>query len=141
VTQLRLHTFLSPADRRAIIAFSAIRDRCSHPVPRQPICRRRSTMTVKVLIKRRVPADKAKDMIPLFRRMRTLANEQNGYISGETLRNLEKPEEFLVISVWDSSQDWNNWLNSPQRKEIQMQVDRLLGGETQYEIFHHGFTE
>jgi heme-degrading monooxygenase HmoA len=98
-------------------------------------------MTVKVLIKRRVPPDKAKDMIPLFRRMRTLANEQSGYISGETLRSLEKPEEFLVISVWESSQDWKNWVNSPQRKEIQSQVDRLLGGMTQYEIFHHGFTE
>jgi heme-degrading monooxygenase HmoA len=98
-------------------------------------------MAVKVLIRRRIPADRAKEMIPLFRRMRALANEQNGYISGETLRSLEKPEEFLVISSWESSEDWKNWLGSRDRRAIQAQIDQILGGETRYEIFHYGFTE
>jgi heme-degrading monooxygenase HmoA len=98
-------------------------------------------MAVKVLIKRRVPQDKARNMVALFRQMRTLANEQEGYISGETLRHLEKPDEFLVISSWQSSQDWKNWLASAERKKIQAQIDKLLGGETSYEIFHYGFTE
>jgi len=98
-------------------------------------------MAVKVLIKRRVPEDKAKDMIPLVRKMRAQATSQDGYISGETLRNLEKPEEFLVISTWESSNDWKRWLSSSERQEIQDQIDSLLGGTTEYEIFHYGFTE
>lgn len=49
-------------------------------------------MAVKVFIKRLVPQDKAKAMIPLFRQMRASATAQPGYISGETLRNLEKPD-------------------------------------------------
>ena len=56
-------------------------------------------MAVKIIIKRVVPQDKARGMIPLFRKMRTLATNQPGYISGETLRNLERPEEFMVIST------------------------------------------
>ena len=98
-------------------------------------------MAVKVLIKRRVPEEKAKHMIPLVRQMRAHATGQDGYISGETLRNLEKPEEFLVISTWNSSDDWKKWLSSQERKEVQDKIDSLLGGKTDYEIFHYGFTE
>jgi heme-degrading monooxygenase HmoA len=98
-------------------------------------------MAVKALIKRVVPESKAREMIPLFRQMRSLAMNQDGYISGETLRNLNNPEEFLVISSWQSSQDWVNWLESAERQQIQQKIDALLGGHTKYEIYHYGFSE
>jgi heme-degrading monooxygenase HmoA len=98
-------------------------------------------MAVKILIRRRVPEDKARQMIPLFRRMRTLANEQPGYITGETMKNLERPDEFLVISTWETSDDWRSWLESSERREVQSQIDKLLGGKTEYEIYHYGFVE
>jgi heme-degrading monooxygenase HmoA len=98
-------------------------------------------MAVKVLIRRSVPENKARKMIPLFRKMRSLANEQPGYITGETMRNVEKPDEFLVISTWETSDDWEHWVQSSDRQQIQTQIDDLLGGKTEYEIFHYGFAE
>jgi heme-degrading monooxygenase HmoA len=98
-------------------------------------------MAVKVLIKRKVPEDAAKKMIPLFREMRVQANNQPGYISGETLRSLDSPAEFLVISTWETSDDWKNWVESKERKEVQDKIDALLGGKTEFEIFHYGFSE
>jgi heme-degrading monooxygenase HmoA len=98
-------------------------------------------MAVKVLIKRRVAQDKAKALIPLVRQMRASAATQTGYITGETLRSLDNPEEFLVISTWQSSGDWKNWLKSEERNKVQEKIDDLLGGETDYEIFHYGFSE
>jgi heme-degrading monooxygenase HmoA len=98
-------------------------------------------MAVKILIRRRVPEKLAKEMIPLFREMRTLANQQPGYITGETMRNLEKPDEFLVISTWETSDDWKSWVQSDARQKVQSQIDALLGGKTEYEIFHYGFAE
>jgi heme-degrading monooxygenase HmoA len=98
-------------------------------------------MAVKILIRRHVPEDKAREIIPLVRQMRSLATNHEGHISGETLRNLENPEEFMVISTWQSSQDWKEWLKSEDKKEIQAKIDFLLGGETKYEIFHYGFKE
>lgn len=98
-------------------------------------------MAVKVLIKRTVPADKAKDLIPLFRKMRSLATGQPGYISGETMKRLDAPDQFLIISTWKSSEDWNHWVETEQRKRIQAEIDVLLGGETTYEIYHYGFSE
>lgn len=98
-------------------------------------------MAVKALIKRIVPQDKARKMIPLFRQMRALAMDMDGYISGETLRNLNNPEEFMVISTWQTSTDWVKWLKSAERQKIQSKIDELLGGQTQYDIYHYGFSE
>jgi heme oxygenase (mycobilin-producing) len=121
-------------------AFQSIRSKATFPHPT-----RRSgkevVMAVKALIKRVVPETKAREMIPLFRQMRSLAMNQEGYISGETLRNLNNPEEFLVISNWQSSDAWVKWLKSVDRQRIQEQIDALLGGATQYEVFHYGFSE
>lgn len=98
-------------------------------------------MAVKILIKRTVPENKAKEMIPLFRQMRVLATNQSGYISGETLKSLDKPDAFLVISTWKSSDYWEKWLLSKERQETQDKIDALLGGKTEYEMFHYGFGE
>ncbi len=98
-------------------------------------------MAVKILIRRKVPEDRARKMIPLFREMRSMANQQTGYITGETMRHLEKPDEFLVISTLATSEDWKRWVQSNERQQIQDQIDALLGGTTEYEIFHYGFAE
>jgi heme-degrading monooxygenase HmoA len=47
----------------------------------------------------------------------------------------------LVISTWDSSDDWNKWATSQERNEVQGRIDSLLGSQTEYEIFHHGLSE
>ena len=98
-------------------------------------------MSVKIIITRSVPEDKAREMIPLFRKMRALAVKQPGYISGETLKSSDRPNTFIVISSWQTADDWEKWLLSKDRQEIQSQVDTLLGGKTQYEMFHYGFSE
>jgi heme oxygenase (mycobilin-producing) len=98
-------------------------------------------MAVRILIKRQIPESKARLMIPLFRQMRQMATTQPGYISGETMRNYNDPEEFLVISTWQSASDWQTWLKSSERQEIQSKIDELLGGNTLYDVFHYGFNE
>ena len=95
-------------------------------------------MVIKVFIKRVVPEDKAKEMIPLFRQMRVLATNQSGYISGETLKSFDRPDSFLVISTWQSSEYWEKWLLNQERREIQNKIDALLGGKTEYEIYFYG---
>ena len=76
-------------------------------------------MSVKVLITRTVPGDKGREMLGLFREMRTLATAQSGYISGETMKSNDRPDVFLVISTWESTADWEAWLLSKERQAIQ----------------------
>lgn len=98
-------------------------------------------MSIKVLITRTVPQDKARGMLNLFREMRSLATGQDGYISGETLKSSDRLDVYLVISTWESADDWENWLKSKERQEIQGKIDALLGGKTAYEMFHYGLRE
>jgi len=100
---------------------------------------REVVMAVKILIKRRLPLDNVQYIVEIFRQLRMLALEQEGYISSETLRSMENPQEFLVISAWRSFEDWQKWFNSSQRKELHSKVDMLLEGGTTYEAYEYGF--
>jgi heme-degrading monooxygenase HmoA len=97
-------------------------------------------MAVKVVIRRIVPEDRAEDLEPLLRELRARATAQPGYISGETLRRIDVPDEYLVLSTWESVEDWNKWATSQERKEVQGRIDTLLGGKTEYAIFRYGLS-
>ncbi len=92
-------------------------------------------MSVKVMIKRKWQVDKPEDLLPLLTELRSRAIEQPGYISSETLRSLDDPEDFLVVSKWETADDWKKWLQSKERRDIQGQVDSLIGEKSFYEIF------
>ncbi len=79
--------------------------------------------------------EKASKLAPLIVELRSLATVQPGYITGKTFRCLDCPGEYIVISTWNSLDDWNNWLQSKQRMALQKQVDDLLGEVTQYRIY------
>jgi heme-degrading monooxygenase HmoA len=92
-------------------------------------------MTVKIFIKRKVLNDNTVELTLLLNKLRALALNQPGYISGETLNRIDKKDECMVIGTWRSLEDWNNWVNNPQRIEVQAEIDRLLGEETEYAIY------
>ncbi|MFH1984709.1 MAG: antibiotic biosynthesis monooxygenase family protein [Pseudomonadota bacterium] len=92
-------------------------------------------MTVKILIKRTVPEGRAPELIALLKKMRILTTNQPGYISGETLRRVDSPNENLVISTWQSVDAWRAWVVSGERKAVQEKIDTLLGANTEYELY------
>lgn len=94
-------------------------------------------MAIRVMIKRWVPAEKAGDLYALITELRSLASRQPGYISGETMRGVSNREEYLVISTWESLEDWNTWVNSKPRKDLQGRIDALLGRESTYDIYDY----
>jgi heme-degrading monooxygenase HmoA len=92
-------------------------------------------MTVRIFIKRKVVDQNVLELTLLLKKLRSLTLEQPGYISGETLNRLDKKDECMVISTWRSIEDWNRWVNNPKRIEIQHLIDKLLGTETEYEMY------
>lgn len=94
-------------------------------------------MAVKILIKRKVPREKGVELLNLITELRSQASVQPGYISGETLRSMEKPDEYLVISTWQSVDDWKAWASSKERSQVESRVQAILGEPTQYEIYHY----
>jgi len=94
-------------------------------------------MAVKIIISRKVPKGRGKDIIPLLKQLRTLALHQPGYIAGETLRNVNDPEDYKVISTWISPEEWHKWESNPKRYELQKQIDDILGTSTNYGIYYY----
>lgn len=94
-------------------------------------------MAVKILIKRKVSDEKSDELDSLLKRMRVLTMSQDGYISGETLKRVDQPGENLVISTWQTTEDWNRWFINQERLKIQEAIDHLLGEQTRYEVFEY----
>lgn len=95
-------------------------------------------MAVKIFIRRVIAEERINDLLPLFRHLRNLATNQPGYISGETLKRIDSPDQYLVISTWQSLDDWRQWVVSRERIEVQNEIDARLAEETIYEIYQYG---
>jgi len=96
-------------------------------------------MAIEVLIRRETKQGvNAKTLLPYIIELRSHAVKQPGYISGETLFSLERPEECLVISRWITLDLWQEWNRSVCRMELDEGMGELLGTETEYRFYGVG---
>lgn len=94
-------------------------------------------MVVKIIIKRRVSKEIEPELRALMIKVRNSAINQPGYISGETLKNLEDPEETLVISTWQTLEHWNKWFKSPERIDLQIKIDKIIKEPSIFTIYQY----
>ena len=83
---------------------------------------------------------KAKDtekMIEVIREVRNEAMKQRGYIMGETLVNTEDSTNVLVISSWESLDDWKAWDKSETRIKMKGRINELLKEPYTVRTFHY----
>jgi heme-degrading monooxygenase HmoA len=92
---------------------------------------------IRIHVRRNIPEEKKEDVMRLIIKLRSMSTGKPGYISGETLKRLDKSGESLVVTKWQSIHYWNQWFQSEERSEIQSKIDQLLGKETQYEIYEY----
>jgi heme-degrading monooxygenase HmoA len=93
-------------------------------------------MAIEVFIKRNIKqGPQARRVVPLILQLRALATFQPGYISGETFFNLDNPEDCLVVSRWEAREDWERWLHSEERAEIQQKIEDMIQEQTGYTIY------
>lgn len=90
---------------------------------------------VKVLLERTIRGKHVKEVVLLMRQLRVQAMQQPGYISGETLHALDDPNNYLVISAWESLEHWEDWFNHPDRQRLQQEIDTYLGTPTLIRAF------
>jgi heme-degrading monooxygenase HmoA len=69
--------------------------------------------------------------------LRSRAMKLKGYISGETLRDVDDPNTSIVIATWDSLEDWKAWEDNKERKEVQAKIDALLRAPARHRVFHY----
>ena len=94
-------------------------------------------MGIEVLIRRKFVKEKANELAPLIVKLRSLATMQPGYISSETLKCIDPPDDndYLVRSTWRSIENWKKWLHSKERSAIQKKIDTVTKEKTDYRIY------
>jgi heme-degrading monooxygenase HmoA len=94
-------------------------------------------MAVRIIIDRKVKKGKESDFSKLLRELRSKAIPLKGYISGETLRALDDPHNYIVVTTWHSVDDWKSWEKSPERKQIQRKIEKMMARPTKTKIYLH----
>lgn len=92
-------------------------------------------MPVHVVIKRKFKMNNPEELLPLMAQLSERAKQQKGYISTDTLQSTDNPEDYLVVSKWETAENWQEWFTSKERRDIQGRIDSLIGERTFYEIF------
>lgn len=92
-------------------------------------------MAVRIIIDRKVKKGKESDFASMLRELRSKAIPSQGYISGETLQAHDDPLNYIVISTWQSLEDWRNWEKQPERKKIQTRIEKLMARPTKTKIY------
>ena len=95
-------------------------------------------MVVKVMIKRTIQEGKTREVFALLNKFRSDAMNQKGYVSGETLINHDNPREILVVSTWQSIDNWLHWKENPERSANEKLLERYLEGPVQYDSYVFG---
>ncbi|OGP71898.1 MAG: antibiotic biosynthesis monooxygenase [Deltaproteobacteria bacterium RBG_13_60_28] len=90
---------------------------------------------VKVLLERTIKGQNVGEIVRLLRQMRVKAMQQPGYISGETLHAVDDPNLYLVISTWESLDHWQAWVQSPEHRKLQEEIDTYLQSPTAVRVF------
>ncbi len=94
-------------------------------------------MAIRIIIDRKVKKGKESEFSELLKQLRSKAVSSKGYISGETLRALSDRYNYIVISTWQTIDDWKNWEKNLERKNIQARIERIMSRPTKTKIYVH----
>jgi len=99
--------------------------------------RRLEVMAVRIIIDRKVKKGKESEFSELLKELRSRAVSSKGYISGETLRALSDRHNYIVVSTWQSAEDWKNWEKNSERRKIQARIEKIMMRPTKTKIYVH----
>ena len=95
-------------------------------------------MAVKILIKRKIKNGDMQAASRLLISIRAAAMNRQGYISSESMRSLDDPNQIVIVSMWKDVESWEAWKSSEARKAIETEFKDFIDGQTQYEQYSLG---
>jgi heme-degrading monooxygenase HmoA len=90
---------------------------------------------IRVMIERHCQPGKEKQLRDLLLELRSAGMRQPGYITGETLREADKPTVFMVISTWITLEAWKVWQTSRRRLSIEEMMEPLIKESRKVRVF------
>jgi heme-degrading monooxygenase HmoA len=92
-------------------------------------------MSVTIISKRLFKIDYKDKLTPLLKDLRNQARKQKGFISRGTFSSLTDPGEYITISEWETVDDWRNWMDKKETRQLQGKIDTLIGEKTFFDVY------
>jgi heme-degrading monooxygenase HmoA len=90
------------------------------------------------MIKRHIKEGKVKDVFALLKEQRAKAMNQRGHLKGETLTSYQNPHCLLVISTWQSMENWLAWKDNKERRVNEEKLEQFLESPPEYDEYIFG---
>ena len=81
---------------------------------------------VRVIVERRCKPGKEAELAKLLAELRTTAMGWQGFVTGQTLRSVDDPSCYVVISTWLDADLWNAWATSAARQKVASKIEATL---------------
>lgn len=81
---------------------------------------------IRILIDRHLAEGSEERLREAMRDLRRQALHLPGYVSGETHRDLDDPNHFVVIATWRTREAWEAWSRSEARRASEDLIRPLL---------------
>ncbi len=94
-------------------------------------------MSVRIIIDRKVKKGKEMEFAKLLRQLRSKALFSKGYISGEVLRDRDHPQNYIVISAWQSVAEWEKYEEHPETSKLHAKIEKLMARRTNVKVCVH----
>ena len=92
-------------------------------------------MPITVVTKRVFKIEKNDKLVVLLQKLKKHAKKQKGFLSRSTFTNINDVSEHIVISEWKSEEHWKKWMQKKKVKEIQGEIDSLIGEKTVFDVY------
>ena len=89
---------------------------------------------IRVLIERRLAEGLEQHYEQAVRLALAETVTQPGFISGESLRDLDHPHRHVLLCSWRSRMDWEKWAASGERRELMARMRPMLECDEQVTI-------
>jgi heme-degrading monooxygenase HmoA len=98
-------------------------------------------MLAKILINRHFKPGNEKEILNLLNQLRSIAMQQPGYVSGLTMSAPDDPNNMMVISTWQSLDEWLAWKANTERNNLEAMLDIYQHKPTEFQEYVVGFKQ
>ncbi len=92
-----------------------------------------------VLLERHIAEGMESTYDSASRRTLHSAYKAQGFINGETLRDLQHPNRRYLLSKWRSEHDWKRWYHSDERQMAMNYINPTLVEPEKVVVLEHSF--
>jgi len=89
---------------------------------------------IRVIIERQIAPTLEEAYEIIAKKTLQKAIQAPGFISGESLKEVNHPNRRIILSTWKSTTDWHRWYSSNERKNMIAEFSPILESEEKYLI-------